>query len=278
MGIIEFWKSHGRRHEIGVYEDPKTEATLRTALAEPTAPGEDESYHRLMGVIADDLRYRQPIRHRNWAWIPTTSVAVAGMVLAVIAYDAGVQHGKENAAALYAKQNKTITQPIDGKVPWNVYVPLRDAKPTAPRPKLDVREVPGNPSSSADNVILAWLPLEGLSRDQRDFVLVASKAADKGNWEGAAKALVQMADQDPNADASISALHAAAEIQTKRLKNNAAALGLYQRELQACDEQLAATDDPDRQRLLTEWRHRAELGVSLLSEAQTGDEPPPTTE
>lgn len=272
MGISSFWMRRGRRHKTGVREDPQTETTLRAALIEPTAPGEEESYHRLMTVVADDLRLRQPVRQHNWGWIPTTSVAFAGVILAVMAYDAGVQHGIDTTARQLAQQARVTIQDGGGsKVPWNVYVPPKDKKTNPSAPKLSVKELPNRPADESDNVILAWMPLDGLTRDQRDLLGIAEKKASASDWEGAAKALVQMADQDTTSDAAINALYDAAVIQNTRLHHNSEALDLYQRAVQLCNDQLSKTQDPDRLNQLIAWRGRAELEVRLLTAASAAD-------
>ena len=276
MGNLRFWTLRGRQQDERICEDPGTEATLRAAMVEPAAPGEDESYHRLMTVVADDLRLRQPVHHRNWAWIPTTSVALAGMILAIIAYDAGVSHGKNSVLSTRNPTNVTETKPLNINAP-KAYAPK--VKPVVRQHRLNVKEVPGAPPVESDNAILAWLQGETLTKDQQEFVRQAGNKADKGDWEGATKSLVQMADVDPSADASINAIHAAAEIRTKCLNDDAGAQTLYQRELDMCDSQLAATQDPDRIALLKDWRSRAELGVALLNDAPSGqpDTQPTTT-
>ena len=277
MGNLRFWTLCGRRQDERICEDPGTEATLRAAMVEPAAPGEDESYRRLMTVVADDLRLRQPVHQRNWAWIPTTSVALAGMILAIFAYDAGVTNGK-NSVRLTINP-PSVTQPsANGASTPKTYVP--PVKRDTALPKLDVKEVPRNPPNESNNAILAWLQGETLTRDQQEFVRQAGNKAESGDWEGATKSLVQMADVEPAADASINAIHAAAEIRTKCLNDAAGAQALYQREIGMCDTQLAATQDPDRTALLKDWRSRAELGVALLNDApgaQPATQPTTTT-
>jgi hypothetical protein len=260
---------HGRRQEERICEDPGTVATLRAAMVEPAAPGEDESYRRLMTVIADDLRLRQPVHQRNWAWIPTTSVALAGMILAIIAYDAGVRNGV-NLARLHANPPSIARNETPANDITPTYVP--PVKPGVPQPRMKIKEIPGAPPNESSNTILAWLQNETLTKDQQEFVRLAGNKADQGDWDGVTRLLVQMADADPTADASISAIHAAAEIRV----NNSDATGaksLYEREISMCDTLLASEQDPDHIARLKEWRSRAQSGVADLNAASPSSQP-----
>jgi hypothetical protein len=260
----------GRRHKSGGYEDPQTEATLRVALTEPAAPGEDESYRRLMAVIADDLRLRQPVRQHNWSWIPTTSVALAGMILSIIAYDAGVQHGRTRVTVAV---NPPPVYQQDTSHPRAIVVP-----PANP-PKgsgVKVEEVPQKPAATSRNSIALSFSSVALSKDEQDFVGVADRKADNGDWEGAATTLVQMADKDPKSDVAITAVDLAAGIRKANLKDGPGALALYQRERKMCDDVLTDTQDADRRDQLTKWRDRADAGVQSLNAQPQPDASPST--
>lgn len=246
-------------------------------MVEPAAPGEDESYRRLMTVIADDLRLRQPVHQRNWSWIPTTSVALAGMILAIMAYDAGVTHGKNSVLFTNNPANVSSNNAASNNNSGSYIPPV---KPNVPRPKISVKQIPGEPPKESDNAILAWLQGETLTKDQQEFVRQAGIKADQNDWDGAAKSLVQMADAEPSSDASISAIDAAAQIRTTRLSDDTGAQALYQRELDMCDAQLTDNQDPDRAAVVKEWRSRAELGLALLKGApgaQPATQPATTT-
>lgn len=268
MGIFGFSMLRGRRQKTGGYEDPQTEATLRVALAEPAAPGEDESYRRLMTVIADDLRLRQPTYQHNWSWIPVTSVALAGMILAIIAYDAGFNHGQiANTVAV----NKPSVAQHNAAAPPAMILPQDNA---AKGSGVKIEELPKKPDDTPHNSIAAWFTSVTLSREEQDFVTFADQKADKGDWGGAVNLLVQMADKDPKSDVAITAVDVAAGLRKTNLKDDAGALDLYKRERQICDELLADTQDADRRDQLTKWRDRADAGVQSLSDQTPAPTPP----
>jgi hypothetical protein len=229
---------------IGV-TTPGAEANLRAALTEPAAPGEDESYRRLMGVIADDMRLRHPapVRH-GWSWMPVTSVSAAAAIFIALAYTAGVDRGVRIAQQSPPQQVATLPPASEPVVPHGQYVPpvkaaQPAARPAAPAPK------PAPPSPAPDATPMNYIgniALEGLSRDQRDMLAIYVRQAEGGEWASAARSLERLANTDPASDVAMTALQGAAEIYRGRLHDNASALGLYQREQQALTEQLASAD------------------------------------
>ncbi len=269
MRLSRMWTLRGRPGAEGL-ENAETEATLREALAETAAPGEDDSYRRLMAVVADDMRLRQPAPQRHaWGWIPALSASATAAILLVFAYSAGV----DNGLRLADQQAPPAARTTDGDpvIPHGKYsAPKITALPTAPpeaqpRPSLNVEELPQpSPMNYIGN-----LRLKGLSKEQRDMVRVFNEQARSDHWENAARTLETLADLDLASEAAIKALHGAAVIYQNRVKDDAQALRLFQREAEVLDQQLAATDSPERQAALAKQRELALTSISALHAADS---------
>ncbi|HEY3268897.1 MAG TPA: hypothetical protein VGM37_18425 [Armatimonadota bacterium] len=252
---------------MGGYESPETEAILRAALAEPAAPGEDDSYRRLMVVVADDLRLRQPAPQRaNWAWIPALSVTAATAVLAVFAYVAGVDHG----IAIADRNNKPIVavnpQPTV-PVPPSRYTPVYPLpRPAAPQPRTGtparLNPSPGEPVPATE--FIGSMTSDTLSRDQRDMLAIFVKQYEAREWQSAVNSLKRLAETDPDGDLAANALHGAAEIQRTQLSDAAGAGALYQREIDTLDALLANATEKERKAALQTQRDAAAQALASL--------------
>lgn len=264
MRLSRMWTLRGRPGAEGL-ENAETEATLREALAEPAAPGEDDSYRRLMAVIADDMRLRQPAPQRHaWGWIPALSASATAAILLVFAYSAGVDDGRQFVN--HQPPTPAQTTPGDAVIPHGKYSPpkvavLPPARPEArPRPSLNVEELPPpSPMNYIGNLLL-----EGLSKEQRDMVRVFNEQARADHWENAARTLENLADLDLSSEAAIKALHGAAVIYQNRVKDDVEALRLFQREAEVLDQHLADSDSPERQAALEKQRELALTSINAL--------------
>lgn len=265
MKLSRMWLLRGRPGAEGT-ENPEWEATLREAMTEPAAPGEDASYRRLMGVIADDMRLRRPApQRRPWAWVPALSASATAAILLVFAYTAGVDQGRRMAQDT-APPVTGETRTGDAVVPHGQYSPPKVAQtppPAAekPRPSINVEELPEpSPMNYIGNLLL-----DGLSKEQRELVRLYNEQAKEGHWENAARTLEDLADVDPSSEAAIKALHGAAVIQQSRVRNDAEALRLFQREADALERQLTAAENPEHRAALEKQRELAETSIGALS-------------
>lgn len=246
-------------------EHAETEATLREALVEETAaPGEDDSYRRLMAVIADDMRLRQPAPRRPaWGWVPALSASATVAILLVFAYSAGVDNGRR----LVDNGPPPISRPVDdGVVPHGQYIPPAPSVPPSsspearPAPRLSVEELPdASPMNYIGNLLL-----EGLSREQRELVRVFNEQAKAEHWENAARTLEDLAGLDISSEAAVKALHGAAVIYQNRVKDDAQALRLYEREAEALERQIGEATSPEQQAALEKQRELALTSINAL--------------
>jgi hypothetical protein len=260
-----------KRPEIGI-ANAGAEANLRAALTAPAAPGEDESYRRLMGVIAEDMRLRRPAapQRASWSWMPVASVSAAAAILVAFAYTAGVDRGVNMARPPETPRVAVAPSAPKPLVPHGLYVP--PAKPAGPPAKAPAATVPPTETPAvADATPMNYIgniALEGLTRDQRDLLRIYVTQAEGGEWASAARSLERLANTEPGSAVAVTALQGAAEIYRGRLRDNASALDMYQRELKACQDQLAATTDPDRKADLQTHIEQVNTNIAELEPTQ----------
>lgn len=245
----------------------ETEQALRAALLAPVAPGEDESYRRLMGVIAEDLHLRQPAPQRpTWAWAPMGSVAAVAAVLAVFAYQLGVDHGVQvarlnDSAPLVQPEPSSDPGPL---VPRGTYTPKPDTSAVKP---ADIAKPPANTTPrlapTSREAILATINIEGLNADQRDLLRAFSTYHRAGEFRLAAQQMERLAETAPDTEVALDAWKAAADLYRTRLNDPATANGLYLRIVDAA-RTMAGTDaeDPDRAVRLEARRKEAEKNLA----------------
>lgn len=245
------------------------EANLRAALAEPAAPGEDESYRRLMGVIAEDLRLRQPAPppRASFAWMPAASVSAAAAILIALAYTAGVDRGVRIVQDASPTQVATVPPAPEPVVPHGQYVPPAKPAPTtasveppAPTPALQLTSPDDAPQNYIGNIAM-----DGLTRDQRDLLALFVRQAQNGEWSSAARSLEHLAATDPDADMALTALQGAAEIYRTRLNDSPSALAVLLRERGTIETRLAA-DPADTTR--TDLQRRLDTVNTSITEME----------
>jgi hypothetical protein len=265
-----FQKLQPRRTRDAGIATAGAEANLRAALTEPAAPGEDESYRRLMGVIADDMRLRAPApARRGWSWMPVTSVSAAAAIFIALAYTAGVDRGVRIARQTPPQYVATLPPATEPVVPHGQYVPPVKPAPTMAQPAPPAPK-PAPPSPATDAAPMNYIgniALEGLSRDQRDMLAIYVRQAEAGEWASAARSLERLANTDPGSDVAMTALLGAAEIYRGRLHDNASALGLYRREQQALTDQLASAADAGHKSDLQARLDQVRAGIAELAAA-----------
>lgn len=260
-----------KRREIGI-ATAGAEANLRAALAEPAAPGEDESYRRLMGVIAEDLRLRQPAppARAPFAWLPVSSISAAAAILIALAYTAGVDRGVRIGREAPQPQVAVLPPAPGPVIPRGQYVSPAKPSPPAAAPENPApapAAQPAAPESTPMNYI-GNIAMDGLTRDQRDMLAIYVRQAESGAWPSAARSLERLAATDADSDMALTALQGAAEIYRTRLHDNSSALDMYHRERDALQSRLSAAPDDGRRADLKDRLETVNANIAELEPAK----------
>ena len=257
------WKNifKGRTQQIAT---PDEEDALYAVMNSCEPAGEDESYHRLMGLIADDLRAQRWAVAPKRNWLPVASLTATAGILAFLAYNVGSWHGASIARESFDSQialNTPVTPSPDTANPLEM---PNNTNVAPSQPDADVTA----PMVTPREEFLAMVPNDNLSQDQKDTLSVVIRALDEEKWGDAAKNLLRLADTAPGSDIEIYALHAASELYANRLKASDDALNALLREHTVIVRQLETSQDSARRAQLQSQKKLVEARIAELGSAQ----------
>lgn len=253
------WKYifRGRTQPIAT---PDEEDALYAVMNAYEPVGEDESYHRLMGLIADDLRAQRWAVAPKRNWLPVASLTVTAGILAILAYSVGSWHGASIARENFETQiahNAPVTPSQDTTNPLD----STDNTNIAPMP-LDTGVAA--PAVTPREEVLALVPNDNLNQDQKDTLSVVIRALDEEKWGDAAKNLLRLADSAPGSDIEIYVLHAVSELYANRLNDSDEALNVLLREHTVIVRQLETSQDSGRRAQLQSQKKLVEARIAEL--------------
>jgi hypothetical protein len=276
----------------GEDHDPEEEMRSLLPLARLVSEGlkgggegarERASEARLMAAIArsEEKRSRQN-RRRSWSYtcFAATGWATTSLCLSLIAYQYGVNQTLQSRAVALAPPTQAVpalSAPAEKET--------REPKPSRKRhyrPSSASRTARKSdaapPSVRVDEInttqdLLADVPPPDLSQTgdapnnvQNDLMKEGSSQLAQGQWDKAADSFEQAANQNPNDESALDALHLSGAIAERALNDPKRASEMYRREMIMARQMLAkreaekdAPSEPVKQRLA-----RAMTYVGLL--------------